>query len=343
MTKNLLTDSYGRRVNYLRVSLTEQCNFRCLYCVPQEGFNSSHSESNLPTEALIRFVRVAAGMGIHRIRLTGGEPLLRRDLPEIISEISQIPQIQDLSLTTNGYFLKSMASALRKSGLNRINLSLDSLEVRRFHQMTRSEGYRRVWEGLAAALDEGIPVKINVVILKGLNEGEILPFTEFALEHGLPVRFLEFMPLCGSGWNQDLVYPVAEMRDQVSRRYHMTEEARGDAPAQTFRISDGRRWGRVGFIGPLSEPFCDTCSRIRLTAGGNIQPCLFSGEQFPIAEAMAAGVNDLELAVLLQQAVWQKSRGSKYFDWEVSGREESYLEAYQGRESENPLIHHLGG
>jgi cyclic pyranopterin phosphate synthase len=196
------------------------------------------------------------------------------------------------------------------------------------------------------ALALGFPLKINVVVLKGINDSEILPFVEMALNHGIAVRFLEFMPLCGSAWNRELVMPVSQMRQRVARRYHLTEEPRGDAPAQSFQLSDGNRHARVGFIGPLSEPFCDSCSRMRLSADGSIQPCLFSQDRWEVHSLLGETTSDEAIAQRIREAVLQKSRGSQYATLAKSSAEASgasYLSAYRGKEKENPLIHNLGG
>lgn len=336
-----LRDSWGRTINYLRISLTEDCNFRCLYCLPPEGLPRRRREDYLSVAQILQFVRVAVGLGIHRVRLTGGEPLLREELVEIVSGLHEIPGLWEISLTTNGFYLADKAAALKKAGLTRINLSLDSMDGRRFWAMTRHDGLGRVYRGMEAALAVGFPLKLNVVILKGINEGEILSFAEFALDHAVEVRFLEFMPLCGSGWDKSLVYPVSRMRSLLNRHFYLKELPRGDAPAQPFAMTDGFRQTHVGFIGPLSEPFCDLCSRIRLSADGKIQPCLFSPDRSDIRPWLEG--DEKSLAGKIREAAWKKSQGSQYAGREDGDRPEEYLEAYRGREVSNPLIHNIGG
>jgi cyclic pyranopterin phosphate synthase len=338
-----LRDSFGRTINYLRISLTEQCNFRCLYCMPPEGLPVKPKRFYLKPEAILRFVRVATGLGVTRVRLTGGEPLLRPELNRIVAGLARMNQLQDVSLTTNGFYLKQKAEELKSAGLHRINISLDSLEAQRFKAMARTEGLQQVLEGMDRALAIGFPLKLNVVILKGVNDGEILPFVEWALDRGVTIRFLEFMPLCGSAWNSKLVVPVAEMRQIVAGRFKLQEEFRGDAPAQTFRVSDGKRLGRVGFIGPLSEPFCDSCSRMRLSADGFLQPCLFSQDRYEIRSLLDSESNDDQIAQHIRKAAWLKPRGSKYANLTKPAERQQYLSAYRGMEEQNPLIHNLGG
>jgi cyclic pyranopterin phosphate synthase len=311
--------------------------------MPPEGLPLSPKENYLSKEAIIRFVRVASGLGVTRVRLSGGEPLLRHDLLEIVAGLAEIPGLKDIALTTNGFRLRTMAGPLKTAGLHRINVSLDSLDPDRFHAMTRSQGFDQVIAGIEEALKVGFPLKVNVVVLRGMNDSEILTFVELALRHSLSVRFLEFMPLCGSGWNAELVVPVAEIRRLIAKNFTLSEETRGNQAAQSFVVTDGARSGRVGFIGSLTEPFCDSCSRIRLSVEGKIRPCLFSNQEFSIRPLLDPKTSDQEIVAAIQTAVWKKERGSKYAQMDSDPGKVDYLQAYAGKEEQNPLIHNIGG
>src|SRR3989338_9149745 len=208
----VLVDSYGRKITYLRVSLTDACNFKCIYCVPPNGFSSIERSCYLNREAIVRFVRLASTVGIKRVRLTGGEPLLRHDIVEIVWDIKKETSIRDLSITTNGSRLQPLLKPLKEAGLDRINISLDSLDPKRFKQVTLSNAYHQVLESTHRALEMGFPIKLNMVALKELGAEEIIRFVQLAVDYPLEVRFLEFMPLCGSGWHPDSVFPIADIR-----------------------------------------------------------------------------------------------------------------------------------
>ncbi len=333
-----LADSFGRPITHLRISLTDQCNFRCQYCMPSEGIDFLPQAAHLNNEAILCFVRVACRLGVSRVRLTGGEPLLRRDLLPLVEGLAAIPNLTDIALTTNGSRLESLAKPLKQAGLHRINVSLDSLNPKRFHAITRSRSFSQVMAGIEAALAVGFPLKLNVVVLNGMNDGEILSLVDFSLSHAIAVRFLEFMPLCGSAWKPEWVYPIGEVRRLIERHYHLTAESRGNEAAQTFWAESGTRKGRVGFVGSLSEPFCDTCTRMRLTVDGKIRPCLFSKQEFDVKSLLDAGASDGDLMEAIAAAIWQKPRGSKY-----ATETAPYLQAYDGKERENPFIHSIGG
>jgi cyclic pyranopterin phosphate synthase len=245
-----LRDRYGRRVATLRISLTDHCNFRCVYCMPPEGLPHVDGHRYLSAAEVERFVRLAARMGVARVKLTGGEPLIRPDIVDIARVIRSIDGIDELSLTTNAVRLPELAAPLRDAGLDRVNISLDSLDSERFAEITRVDQLDRVWAGIDAAIQVGFPVKINVVVLHDMTKAEIVRFAETAAEYDIDVRFLEFMPLCGSAWEGSRVYPIAEVRDAVRERFDLIETTRGDRPAQTFDIAGGR--GRVGFIASLT-------------------------------------------------------------------------------------------
>jgi cyclic pyranopterin phosphate synthase len=330
-----LADSFGRRIRVLRVSLTDHCNFRCVYCMPPEGLPHIDKTTYLSRDDIARFVSVTARMGVGRYRLTGGEPLLRRDVVDIVARLRDIDGVDELSMTTNGSLLGRLAAPLRRAGLDRLNISLDSLDPDRFESITLVSQYERVREGITTAIGEGFPVKINVVIMNGLPDSELLEFVQLAVDHDIDVRFLEFMPLCGTGWRPDLVYPIGKARDTIKQHLNLTPMIREDHPAETFLIEGGR--GRVGFIASLSEPFCSSCSRMRLTADGRIRPCLFSSYEVPVADALRAG-DDASLERVIRSAVWNKPKGSE-FDSDPFAENEDVVRQTGGA----PLIRSLGG
>jgi len=335
--RRILVDSYGRRINNLRISLTDRCNFRCVYCMPPDGLPLLEKSRFLSTEQIVRFVRIVGDAGVSRYRLTGGEPLLRPDICDVVGALKEVPTVEELSITTNGSRLAELASPLREAGLDRINVSLDSVDRRRFEAVTLSAQYDRVRSGIESSLRAGFPVKLNMVVLKDLPQREIVEFVRLAVDHDIDVRFLEFMPLCGEGWEAELVYPIAEVRDIVARDFPMTETGpRGDRTAQTFTIDGGR--GKVGFIASLSEPFCDSCSRMRLTADGNIRPCLFSDYEVPVAHLLANGAGDDEVLAAIQTAVANKPRGNEFAEKPFAGEQD------EGRRVTNgPFIRTVGG
>ena len=319
-----LVDSYGRHINYLRISLTELCNFRCIYCMPPEGISLLPPSEYLTRQEITRFVTIAGRLGITRIRLTGGEPLLREDILEIIRSLKAIKTVKDLSITTNGSRLAPLVGPLREAGLDRINISLDSLDRGRFQEITRRDVYEKVIEATFAALSAGFPVKLNVVVLRGITEEEILKFVQLACDYPLEVRFLEFMPLCGKGWQTNLFLPIDEVRQIVRNHFNLVEELpRGDRVAETFVLSDGK--GKVGFIASLSESFCDRCSRMRLTANGKIRPCLFSDLEVSVKDLLRRMAPDQEIIEAVRQAVWMKPRGNWFQDHPLRPDKENTL------------------
>jgi len=326
-----LVDRYGRRVRTLRISLTEHCNFRCTYCMPPEGLSASPRSSHLTLDRLEQIVRTTCDMGVDRYRLTGGEPMLRPDILEIVERLRAIETVRELSMTTNGSLLAHKAVALRAAGLDRVNISLDSLDKERFNQVTRSRLYEHVREGVEAAIAAGFPVKINVVVMVGMTVGEILDFVELAVERALEVRFLEFMPLCGSAWERSRVLEIGEVRRVVAERFELEEIPRDGHPAQVFRVAGAR----VGFIAPLSEPFCEDCSRIRMSSDGRIQPCLFDNGSHDLRPALVVG--NSELAAAIRDAVWRKSAGSQFREAPLGSDAETEYSI------DGPMIRHIGG
>ena len=270
-----LVDPFGRTVRDLRISVTDRCNFRCQYCMPAEGMQWLPREEILSFEEIERFARICIqAFGFNGIRLTGGEPLVRAHLPELVQRLARLGV--DVALTTNGATLRLHASALADAGLKRINISLDSLQKERFLELTRRDELDRVLDGIDAALDAGLnPVKINAVMMRGINDDEIVDFAEFGRNKGVTVRFIEFMPLeAGDVWNEGLVVPAQEIVETINRVLPLEPVVRGNEPAERWRYSDGN--GEVGVIASVTKPFCGNCDRVRLTAEGQLRTCLFA-------------------------------------------------------------------
>ena len=303
-----LEDGHGRRIADLRVSVTDRCNFRCQYCMPAEGMPWLERDEILRFEEIERLVRLMTSIGVEDVRLTGGEPLVRRELPTLVGMLAAIRGLRDLSLTTNGYLLERDAAALVSAGIDRVNVSLDSLQRDRFFRMTRRDALPQVLRGLSAIArhPEVHPVKVNAVAVRGFTEDEVIPFAELARTTAFQVRFIEFMPLDGDrAWTEDSVLTGEEIRRAIDAVYPLEEVPREpSATARVFRFSDGR--GEIGFINPVSEPFCDDCNRIRLTAEGRLRTCLFSADETDLRGPLRAGATDDDLERLVREAVWQK-------------------------------------
>jgi cyclic pyranopterin phosphate synthase len=299
-----LLDPFGRSINYLRISVTDRCNLRCIYCMPPEGVpQMSHSEI-LSYEEIRTVVRAAAELGINKIRLTGGEPLVRADLPKLIKMLSRIDGIQELSLTTNGTLLKNYALELRQAGLSRINLSLDTLKPDRFRYITRLGRLEDVLEGISAAKKAGFdPVKINAVVMQGINDDEILDFARMTCEEGCHVRFIELMPFKGMA---EFV-PSVEVRQRISLlgKLEPCPSITGNGPARYYRLAGAK--GTIGFISPLTETsFCSRCNRIRLTADGRLRPCLLGEDEIDLKMPLRNNASTEELRRLILKAVASK-------------------------------------
>jgi len=301
-----LVDGHGREITDLRLSVTDRCNFRCQYCMPAEGLPWLERDAVLRFEEIERLVALLAKMGIRSVRLTGGEPLVRRDFPRLAAMLA--PLVGDLSVTTNGYLLERDAAALVDAGINRFNVSVDSLQRDRFFAMTRRDALPQVLRGLEAlaAHPEAHPIKVNAVALRGFTEDEVLPFAHFAREHPYEVRFIEFMPLDGDrSWTRDQVLTGEEVRALIAAEFPLEPEPREpSATARTWRFADGQ--GRIGFINPVSEPFCSDCDRIRLTADGKLRTCLFSLNETDLREPLRTGATDAELERIVRAAIWRK-------------------------------------
>jgi GTP 3',8-cyclase len=303
-----LTDGWGREIKSVRVSVTDKCNFRCRYCMPAEGLEWLGRDELLTFEELARVVAVLAQMGVEEVRLTGGEPLARRDLPVLVSMLSGIPGVTDLSLTTNGVLLDRFAGPLVEAGLRRLNVSLDSLSHVRFAEITRRDALDRVLAGLEAAEahPQLRPIKVNCVAIRGFTEEEVPALAELARRKPYVVRFIEFMPLdAEERWAGDDVLTGTEIRALIEERWPLEEiPAKASSTARRFRFADGK--GEVGFVNPVSEPFCSSCDRIRLTADGQLRTCLFSRREWDLKTPLRGGAGDEELAGLIRWAVKHK-------------------------------------
>jgi cyclic pyranopterin phosphate synthase len=303
-----LMDGHGRAIGDVRISVTDRCNFRCQYCMPAEGLPWLDRSQLLSYEEIERLVRILAAMGVHDVRLTGGEPLVRRELWRLVESLAAIEDVRDLSLTTNGYLLTRQVDDLVRAGLRRINVSLDSLAPDRFFQLTRRDSLAQVLEGLEAAQrhPELRPIKVNVVALRDFTEHEVLRFAEFARQNPYEVRFIEFMPLdADHAWTRDKVLPNAEIVAMIDAVYPLEPVGRErHGTARRYRFADGT--GAMGFISPVSEPFCGDCNRIRLTAEGELRTCLFSMTETDLREPLRSGASDAEIERIVRDAVWRK-------------------------------------
>jgi len=301
-------DAFGRTIDYLRLSITDRCNLRCRYCMPEEGVPACRHDEILSYEELERIARVAVGGGIRRIRITGGEPLVRRGLAGFVAHLANISPRPELSLTTNGLLLAEQAIALKEAGLDRINVSLDTLRPERFREMCRRDGLEQVFRGLEAAEQAGLaPIKLNMVPLAGFNEDEIGDFARLTIKRHCDIRFIEYMPVSGGlDYPAECRIPSAEVRRTVEALGPLEEvpPSSGGGPARTFRLPGAN--GRIGFISAISEHFCDRCNRLRLTPEGLLRPCLFSELSVDLRTPLRAGASDTELRELMRQAVCGK-------------------------------------
>jgi cyclic pyranopterin phosphate synthase len=292
----------------LRVSVTDRCNFRCQYCMPAEGLPWLEREEILTFEEIARLVALLAAMGVHDVRLTGGEPLVRRDFPRLARMLSDVEDVAELSVTTNGFLLERDAEALVRAGINRFNVSIDSLQRDRFYELTRRDALPQVLRGveLLATFPEAHPIKVNAVAIRGFTEEEVIPFAELARRSPYEIRFIEFMPLdADHAWTSDQVLTGAEIRAAIEAVYPLEPDPREpSATARVYRFADGH--GKIGFINPVSEPFCADCNRVRLTADGRLRTCLFSLNETDLRTPLREGASDAEITAVIRAAVWRK-------------------------------------
>jgi GTP 3',8-cyclase len=303
-----LRDGWGREIKSLRVSVTDKCNFRCTYCMPAEGLEWLPRDEILDYEEIARLVRIMAAMGVEEVRLTGGEPLVRREMPTLVRLLAATNGVNDLSLTTNGILLDRLAGPLVQAGLRRLNVSLDSLSHVRFAEITRRDALDRVLAGLEEAErhPQLRPIKVNCVAIRGFTEEEVPALAELARRKPYVVRFIEFMPLdADEAWREDAVLTGAEIRALIEERWPLVElPAKASSTARRFRFADGV--GEIGFVNPVSEPFCSSCDRIRLTADGQLRTCLFSRREWDLKTPLRDGSSDEQIESLIRWAVSHK-------------------------------------
>ncbi|MBC2673719.1 GTP 3',8-cyclase MoaA [Listeria booriae] len=302
----LLTDRFGRVHDYIRISVTDRCNLRCVYCMPEEGMTFLPHEEVLSKEEIIDFMKIMVGYGIKKVRITGGEPLLRTDIVDIIAGLSAIPEIEDIAVTTNAMYLVKKAEALKEAGLTRVNISLDSLQEDRFKTITRGGRLQKVLDGIAKAEEVGFfPIKLNVVLIKGQNDDEILDFLEFTRDKDINIRFIEYMPIghAGDSWKKQYLslQTIFDACDEAGFAYQPVDSIRGNGPSENFRLEGAK--GTFGLIHPVSSHFCASCNRLRLTADGYIKACLYWDEEMNIRPL----IKDPEkLMELVQQSIDNK-------------------------------------
>ena len=303
-----LADGYNRTIDYLRVSVTDRCNLKCIYCMPKEGARNNEPSALLTADEILRVVRAAQRQGVRKVRLTGGEPLLRPDIVPLVASLKQAG-IRDLSLTTNGMLLPGMAARLKAAGLDRVNISLDTLDPERFRAITRGGEIGRVWDAVAGAEEAGLlPIKLNVVVMGGVNDDEVVPFALLTRDNDYHVRFIEYMPVAGNNWDRKRCVPASELKARISAAGVLTPlRFRGLGPSRNYRMEGAR--GVIGFISPVSDHFCRCCNRLRLTATGILRPCLFDAAGIDAREALRRGCGDVELDSLIRRAAASKPGG----------------------------------
>lgn len=309
MPKGLM-DTFSRSISYLRISLTDHCNLRCLYCSPQER-DKLASHELLSYEEILRVARVAVSLGIEKVRLTGGEPLVRRGVLAFIRELAAIPGLGDIRLTTNGVLLAESAEELRRAGIAKLNISLDTLRPERFKEITGVDCFERVWAGIAKARELGFsPIKLNVVAMNGVNDDEFIDFARMTIDEPIQVRFIEFMPIGASSvWNREKYISSQQIMERLAQLGELQPAHSGhmDGPARLFRLPGAK--GSLGFISPISHHFCDRCNRLRLTSEGRLRSCLLSDRETDLKARLRAGATDQEIGELLIAAILDKPKG----------------------------------
>lgn len=321
-----MQDSFGREINYLRLSVTDRCNFRCQYCMPEEGIEKVAHDDILSYEEILKLIKAAANLGVDKVRLTGGEPLTRKGLPDLVEMISEVEGIEDLSMTTNGSRLGEFADDLAKSGLDRVNISLDSVDPELFEKITRGGDLDSVLSGIEAAGAAGLqPVKLNSVIIKGVNDSEVNSLVEYAVSQGVVLRFIELMPM---GEAADIAVeptPLNEVRRAVEREWDLEKISgpRGNGPARYYRAERDEQSGRIGFIFPISHNFCDSCNRIRVTSRGNVRPCLARDEQYELNIENNTTVESLQDQ--LKEVIAKKPHGHRWEEEKATSGEMSEI------------------
>ena len=313
MSTDPIVDQFGRVATDLRVSVTDRCNLRCTYCMPAEGLPWLPRAEILDYEEIARLVGVFVGLGVKTVRLTGGEPTVRKNMPELVRQLREAAPDVDLSLTTNGLLLDQLAAPLAAAGLDRVNVSIDSLLRHRFAEMTRRDALDKVFDGLRAADAAGLkPIKLNCVGLRDTNDDEVADFAAYARATGYEIRFIEYMPLDAQhAWERAKVVPGREVLDRIAERFPLVAEAHDDpAPAHTYRFADGAP-GSVGVIASVTEPFCESCDRMRITADGQFRTCLFALTETDLRGPLRAGAPDDDIERLVRDAMWAKGPGHR--------------------------------
>jgi GTP 3',8-cyclase len=308
----MLLDNFNRIINYLRISITDRCNLRCKYCVDEDFSFLPHDEV-LRYEEIVRFVRICSELGVNKVRLTGGEPLVRKEISHLLKEINTINGIEDISLTTNGVYLGEKILELKEAGLRRINISLDTLKKEKFAFITGVDAFDNVLKGIEESIRAGLkPVKINTVIIKGFNDDEILDFARLAKKWGIHVRFIEFMPFGESNlWDSSKIVPSNVIENLIKNTYELEPASNSErGPAKMFQIKDS--FGKIGFISPVSSHICLECNRIRLTSNGMIRPCLFSDIEYDVKKLLRSNTKDQEIKTFVSSAV--KAKPEKKFE-----------------------------
>ncbi|MEQ1642107.1 MAG: GTP 3',8-cyclase MoaA [Pyrinomonadaceae bacterium] len=306
----MLRDAHNRTIRDLRISLTDRCNFRCFYCLPNGEPSLARKETILTFEEIAYLSEILVSLGIEKIRLTGGEPLIRKDVPSLVRELSKLkPQLHDLALTTNGFDFPRHAAALKEAGLDRVTISLDSLDQAKFLDITGVDALDKVYDSIAAAKEFGFgPIKINACVVRGRNDDELVDFARFAREHAISMRFIEFMPLdSGHEWSRDMVVSGKEIHDAINAVYplKLKESSRGSETSWRYEFADGSS-GEIGIIAPVTEMFCGACSRIRLTADGQIRTCLFSTTEHNLRDVLRSGASREEIIQFIEDVVMKK-------------------------------------
>ncbi|MDD5773537.1 MAG: GTP 3',8-cyclase MoaA [bacterium] len=308
----MLKDNFGREINYLRISLTDRCNLRCIYCLPTEGVALLPHDDIMTYEEILRFVRIIAGLGVDKVRLTGGEPLVRSGIIDFIKELKKIPGLKDLSLTTNGIIFQDKLEELYKAGLRRVNISVNTLKKDKYLKITgaKNNHFTKIIRGIEEALEIGMdPIKINVVALKGINDDEILDFARLSKDKNLHIRFIEFMPIKERGidWHGSFI-PVETIKLIIENKYGklIPFKKKYGGPADSFKLKDSK--GTLGFISPISSCFCEDCNRLRLTSDGKLRLCLFSDTEVDVKNMIRNGANEKDLINMIKQAVSEKPK-----------------------------------
>ena len=315
-----MQDQFKRNIDYLRISVTDRCNLRCKYCMPSQGVEWMKHEAILTFEEILRIMKISTQLGFRRFRITGGEPLVRTEILNFLQEAAKLPGVEDLMITTNGMLLPEMAFDLKAAGVQRVNISLDTMDPERFHEITRGGDVSKVIKGIFRSLDVGLnPVKINVVVVRGFNTDELPSFLTLAKQYPLHIRFIELMPIGISSEHRDEFVPIQEMKELLGlEEYVPTQGIMGGGPAEYVQPKGYK--GSIGFISAMSRHFCNTCNRVRLTSDGKLRPCLHSKHEVSLREALRNGSSDVAIKNLFSQAVWHKPAEHHMNDEALQGK-----------------------